>query len=273
MVVRRVRGTVNEHPAGSGRWRARYYDGAAKRQVSIGVYDSRDEAIAALESIRWVTPAELARTTAWAEWIEQWMTDHGPRLKPRTQALYRQLQRSHIVPLWGTQQVSAVTQRSVDAWWHSLGTGPTAKAKVWRHFHQLLTAARESGLHDVAIRPPVRQAGVERAPERRLLRDDEVVAIIQACPERWRLVPLLAAGAGLRQGEIFGLRRGCVDAANRIIDVREVIIEVDGKRLLTTPKSDAGIRSVTVDQSIIDAILAPPTLPVSPSSDGLLRPA
>jgi integrase len=55
-----------------------------------------------------------------------------------------------------------------------------------------------------------------RLPEKtptvvRLLTPAEVLALADAVPDRYALLVLLGAGAGLRQGEAFGLALGRVD--------------------------------------------------------------
>jgi integrase len=65
---------------------------------------------------------------------------------------------------------------------------------------------------------------------------ERVEAVIAAHPERYRAMPVVAAGAGLRQGEVFGLRVGDVDFLGRRLHVRQQIKLVHGRPTVAPPK-------------------------------------
>jgi integrase len=70
-----------------------------------------------------------------------------------------------------------------------------------------------------------------------------VFAIADALPVRYRVMALLATFAGLRWGELVGLRRENIDLAAREIRIVETTAELDkGGLLPETPKSRAGRR-------------------------------
>jgi len=63
-------------------------------------------------------------------------------------------------------------------------------------------------------------------------------------PPRHRLLILLAAWCGLRFGELTALRRRDIDLAEGTITVEQAAVTVSGQRLITTPKSAAGYRTI-----------------------------
>ncbi len=55
-------------------------------------------------------------------------------------------------------------------------------------------------------------------------------------PGALRAVPIVAAGCGLRQGEVFGLAVDAVDFLRRRLVVRQQVKLVAGKTVLAPPK-------------------------------------
>ncbi len=60
-------------------------------------------------------------------------------------------------------------------------------------------------------------------------------------PQRYQLLVLLGAGAGLRQGEAFGLAVNQVDTAAGMITVSQQVIVVDRRPVLAPPKTTASV--------------------------------
>ena len=72
---------------------------------------------------------------------------------------------------------------------------------------------------------------------------------------------LLAAWCALRFGELAELRRKDVDLTNGVIHVRRAVVRVDGRTLVGTPKTDAGIRDVAIPPHLVPAAPRPPEGP------------
>lgn len=82
-----------------------------------------------------------------------------------------------------------------------------------------------------SVRPPrMNRANIVPWPTER------VGALLHAHPERWRSEPIVAAGCGLRQGEVFGLRVDDVDFLVRRLHVRHQIKLVGGGLAVAPPK-------------------------------------
>ncbi len=83
---------------------------------------------------------------------------------------------------------------------------------------------------------------------------------------------LLAAWCGLRFGELTELRRKDVDLANGIVKVRRGVTRVGGECVVGTPKSDAGIRDVSVPPHLLPMLTDHLDGNLSKSREGLLFP-
>ena len=84
---------------------------------------------------------------------------------------------------------------------------------------------------------------------------EAVEALTEAMPERYRALVTLAAGTGLRQGEMFGLTIDRIDFLRRQLTVdRQLITMPDRAPYLTPPKTQASVRVVPVPQVVVDAL-------------------
>lgn len=96
-----------------------------------------------------------------------------------------------------------------------------------------------------------------KTPERRMIPMTKVPEILEVTPERFRALVLLAVFAGLRWGELAGLRRRHLDLQQGTVTVEVTIYELDGGKLQEgTPKSDAGRRVVAFPAEILPDLRA-----------------
>jgi len=98
------------------------------------------------------------------------------------------------------------------------------------------------------------------------LSEQEVVALVAAIADRYMAMLLVAAGAGLREGELWGLTADRVDFFRRRITVERQLVQVKagevkpwhehvhGDLYFGPPKTPASVRAVPVDQVVIDSL-------------------
>ena len=86
---------------------------------------------------------------------------------------------------------------------------------------------------------------------------------------------LLASWCALRFGELAELRRMDVDLSDEVIRVRRGVVRVNGEAafVVTTPKSDAGIRDVAIPPHLLPALEDHLSKHVGKERDSLLFPA
>jgi integrase len=101
--------------------------------------------------------------------------------------------------------------------------------------------------------------------------DVGVLALAEAIDKRYRSLVLLAGFGGLRVGELLGLRRCDLDLMHRVVHVRVQALEVVGSgRIVTRPKSEAGVRSVALPASVLDALQDHVVAYGQPGAEGVL---
>lgn len=157
--------------------------------------------------------------------------------------------RNHTYPAFGRTHLSKITSAAVRSWHASLrteGLGAVTVAKAYRSLKAILTTTVED---DMIARNPcrLRNAGVERTPERKPPSIEEVNLIADAIEPRYRVLVLLAAWSGLRWGELAGLTRQRIDRMHGVVHVVESMVQLgNGQRFICPPKSAAGRRTVAV---------------------------
>lgn len=273
---RRTFGTVRRLP--SGRWQARFYTPNGRRHLAPTTFATRAQAGRYLASVdldraRGAGVDPRAGRERFADYAQRWLSQRPRPLRPRTLELYEMLLRRHIAPTFGTVGLDAITPVAIRSWHAELrsrGIGEVSLAKAYR----LLRAILATAVEDEALpRNPcrLREAGVERAVERRPPSLDEVNAVAAAIEPRYRLLVLLAAWSGLRWGELIALSRATVDPLGGSLAVQAQFVEARDKRLLLgPPKSDAGRRTVAVPPHLLPELRTHLRDYVEPSRTALL---
>jgi hypothetical protein len=90
-----------------------------------------------------------------------------------------------------------------------------------------------------------------------IARPEQVHALAEALPERYRAIVYLAAGCGWRGGEIFGLEREAIDFDGREIHVRHQLTVIAGRSPhLARPKTKTSVRTNELPVIVADALRA-----------------
>jgi integrase len=202
--------------------------------------------------------------------------------KPGTADTYELHLRNHIAPALGSLSLAAIRPTTVQQWVKDLqavkGLAPRTIETIYVIFASIMRGAvRDSYIRKtpcVEIRlPEITKTLV------RLLTPGQVVALADAMPARYALLVLLGAGAGLRQGEAFGLALDRIDAAAGMITVNQQVIIVDRRPILAPPKTSASLRDVPMPAFLLAAVtphcaqlgLNDDDILCRTSRDGLLR--
>jgi integrase len=236
---------------GQGRWRARYRgpDGRERSKT----FDRRSDAdrwLASIEVSRargeWVDPT-LGRRT-FASWAEEW-SQSIVDLRPSTLNRDLGVVRVHLLPRFGSVPLARLTHSMVRGFVADmLATGahsPATVRKVGQILSKIMRGAVEAGL---IARSPCEGLRLPAEPRRemRFLTADQVATLAEAAaPEATTLI-YTAAYAGLRWGELAGLRVARVNLLRRTIVVVEQLNELAGKLSWGPPKTAAGRRAVSI---------------------------
>jgi integrase len=92
----------------------------------------------------------------------------------------------------------------------------------------------------------------------RILSHADQAATMENMPEQYQLMILLASWCALRFGELTELRRGDVDLSHARVRVTRGVTWIDGKPTIGAPKSNAGIRDVSIPPHLTSAVRQAP---------------
>lgn len=290
---RRHFGQITRLP--SRRYRARYADpdgrrtanGEPVRHNAPHTFETRGDAEAWLVNERrlisgdvWSPPAARAadrRTRlTFGEYAEAWLPARKVKGKPladRTRDHYRALLDVHILPTFADVPLTAITPDQVDTWYELCAIGrPTTQAHAYSLLRTILGTAVDRGLIKTANPAKVRGGGsTSRAKKVKPASLEELTQIVEAMPERHRLMVLLAAWCALRFGELAELRRRDVDTRAGVLHVRRGVVRSRSAGVLTkTPKSDAGVRDVAIPPHVLPLVRQHLLEHTAPGRDGLL---
>jgi integrase len=272
--ARRSFGSVRQLP--SGRWQARYRDAAGKTHTALQTFATRPEAARFLAQVEtdlargeWTDPR--AGRVSFAEWAGRWQAT-TTNLRPNTRALHGYLLRRFLLPAFADTPLADLDLMAVRSWLAGLegaAVSPNTVAKAYRLLARIMDTAVAAGL---IVRNPcsVKGAATERAPEMRVATVAQVAALAQAIHPRFRALVLVAAYAGLRWGELVGLRVKRVDLLHQRITVAEQVTEIDGRFTWGPPKTEAGRRTVTLPAVTAAALAEHLATYSQPGPDGLV---
>lgn len=201
----------------------------------------------------WIDP-RIGRTP-FQHYASTWMKS---RLhKTGTVDTYELHLRNHIMPVFGSYGLAAIRPTMVQQWIKDLqsvkGLAPSTIETIYVIFASIMRGAvrddyiRKTPCADIRL-PEISKTIV------RLLTPAQVLALTDAMPQRYALLVLLGAGAGLRQGEAFGLALDRIDATAGMITIDQQVVVVDRCPVLAPPKTSASLRDVPMPGFLMDAV-------------------
>ena len=183
---------------------------------------------------------------------------------------YQGLLRRQILPALGRTQLRRLTPEIVRAWHADVvgRAGQDQAAKAYRLLRAILNSAVDD---DLLGRNPcrIKGGGAEHASERPLVDLGLVFDLADAIEPRYGALVILGGLGGLRTGEMLGLRRVDIDPLRAEVRIRQQAQEVPGRgRVLSAPKSDAGLRTVALPRAAVEALEGHLTAFAAPGPDG-----
>ncbi|MFN7148958.1 MAG: tyrosine-type recombinase/integrase [Microthrixaceae bacterium] len=185
------------------------------------------------------------------EWCETWrrLQVHRPSTATQVESYFR----LHLYPKLGDRQLRSLRPSDVQGW-VTERSGPLAAGSVelmFRHF----SAAMKAAEHDRVIgRTPCqriklpKKATVEVVPPTL----EQVEALADAISDRYRAAVVLAAGAGLRLGEVFGVQVDRLDLMRRTVTVdQQLLTPGRGPAELGPPKTASSVRTVPIADVVV----------------------
>ena len=186
------------------------------------------------------------------EFVETWLASQTFDISTRNSVRWRL--NAQILPFFRNRQLGAIRPTDVRAWIRSMqerNVATSYQAGCFAHLSSILSAAvddkliRENPCHArTVVRPrPVPPTIVPWSRAR-------VAAMRLAMAERYKIVMVLGAGCGLRQGELFGVSLDDLDREAGVLHVVRQVRVVDGRQVFALPKRNK-TRDVPLARSVL----------------------
>lgn len=243
---------------GATRWYARWRDDDGRQRVKV--FDRRSDAVdylartsVALATGSYVDPR--AGKVTLSAWHEVWAARQvGSASTARSVDLAVRSCTFRGVPL------GRVTLGHVESWVKSMSADGLAPSTIRQRVDCVRTVLRAAVRDKLITSDPTAGVALPRVPRKslamRIPTPEQVAAILDASPGDVRAGLLLAAFAGLRAGEVCGLRVADVDFLRRAVSVRRQVQIRDGVPVELPPKSTSSERTVPVDAAVLDLVAA-----------------
>jgi len=274
----------------SGRWQAAYNGPDARvHYCPTGTFANKEYAegwianeLRLIELDAWTPPdvreaAKYAGSVTVEEYVATWVASREIRETTRrtyTTSLEHHIKGSAIAAV----TVKHLTRAQVTGWWRDLDKAtPRARSKAYGLLRSALNAAVDEELIEVNPARVKDRKAVTSSTVRKLtpIEPEQLDVLAANVTDRRRLLVLLAAWGGLRYGELVALRRGDVDLRGDfpVLHVSRSVTFLTGQAPIAgPPKTDAGVRDVTLP-SALKAVIAQHLLTFTQSGDdGLLFP-
>jgi integrase len=199
----------------------------------------------------WIDPA-LGRTTI-ATWIDQWMaTRRG--LRPSSRQRDEGIVRNHILPRFATRRLHTITRADIEAWVTELHEGKGLAPSTVHRCTVIFAAALDAAVqHNMIARNVARGIEMPRRQRRemRYLDKDQIMALADVVPPRYRALILTAGFTGLRAGELAALRVDDLDLSDGTLRVIRSLSWLNGHPQEVEPKTKASRRTVTLPDFLV----------------------
>lgn len=239
------------------RWRVRWVDNVGsprerlfERKADADRYDANVRA----DLSRGEYIDERSGLIAVAELAERWRAD---QLHIESTAIHvEHAIRLHIVPILGKFAVGKVRPSNVQAWVkdRSAVLAPTTLRVVYRYLSAIFASAVRDRL--IARTPciDIKLPAIDR-DKRVIPTPEQVHSLARLMPDRLSAAVYVAAGCGLRLGEVLGLEVGDIDFDRAELSVRQQLKSHKGRPpYLGRPKTKTSARVVELPEVVADAL-------------------
>jgi integrase len=263
----------------NGQWRARYRDDAGKEHArhfarKVDAQQWLDQVTAAQVRGDYVDPAagRITVKTYAHRWQAVQVSSEG------TARIVDNALRLHLIPALGHRPIGSVRRSDVQGFVKLLqakefgrtrgGEARRLSAGHVRHIYDVTAQLFAAAVEDrIIASSPCRKITLPKDDKGEIepLSVEQVVALVEAFPKRYRAATITLAGSGLRVGELLALDVADVDFLRRTIRVERQRTQSGA---FAPVKSKASRRTVPVGAVVIDQLAA--HLAAFPSKDALL---
>jgi integrase len=258
---RRGRGEGSIYQEADGRWCGVISFGSigGKRQREKVRADTKQGVLDQLDKLRREGPRPDCNGMTVAAYIDGWLEKRHADNKIGDTSLkrFRSLARTHLTPYWSHVRMDRLKREKAvafDRFMIQKGVSASTRAVALRLLTKALNGAIKDGL--LTVNPVVDlERPAQPDDEVQILVEDQLTRLLEFARRHQDSALLeVAAGSGLRIGELLGLSWGDIDLVRGTVEVRHTLALVDGQHVLKTPKTRAARRKIGLPQRALAAL-------------------
>lgn len=243
-----------DDPKRRQRWQARWRDPDGRQRAQV--FGRKVDAEQFLTSVEhrmlmgeYVDPN--AGKVTLREYAEAWRERQVHR--PSTQEMVESRLRLHVYPTLGDRQLRAIRPSDIQA----LVTDRAQHVKprtVETMYRYLFSIFRDAERDRLIGRSPCDRIKLPKAEKIEIVPPtvEMVEALAEAIADRYRATVVVAAGAGLRLGEVLGLQVDRIDFLRRTLRVdQQLLTPNSGPITLGPPKTPSSVRTVPIADVVV----------------------
>lgn len=246
-----------DDPKRRSRWQARWRDPDGRQRAQV--FDRKIDAEQFLSSVEhrklvgeYIDPN--AGKVRFKEYAEDWRKRQVHR--PSTQELVESRLRLHVYPALGERQLRSIRPSDIQALVtdRSQHVKPRTVETMYRYLYSVFRDAERDRLIG---RSPCDGIKLPKAAKAEIVPPTlEVVdALGESIKDRYRATVVVAAGAGLRLGEVLGLHVDRIDFLRRTIRVDQQLVTPNaGPITLGPPKTPSSVRTVPIADVVVQEL-------------------
>ena len=243
----------------SGRWRISVtrWEGT-KRIRKTRIAWKKADAVAILKELRGDETLPNGHLTV-GSYLKKWLADVVASMSANTLNSYTMAVDNHIASRLGTIRLDRLSPIHVQSWIAAMVKDEVGDRSQQNAFAVLRSALKKAvGLNLIAKNPcdRISKPKCEAEPINPFTLIEAREILEDSVGTRWHVAYQLAFTAGLRQGEIFGLRWDRIDFKMRELKVDQQVICIGGKTSLAKPKTKSSIRSIELTLACIESLKA-----------------
>ena len=281
MAKRRANGEGNIRKRKDGRWEGRYTAGRDPEtgkaiyknvlgKTQAEVKEKLKQAITASQQL----DVSRVKTYTLETWLNLWYETYvEPRLREKTKAYYRNYIDNHIIPGLGKILLEKLTTIQIQKFYNDLQKNGRVQryqhielkdkglsVRVVRGIHTLLSNCLEQAVTErLILVNPAKGCKLPKLEkkEMKILPQEKIGPYLMEADKRGLLAAFyLELTTGLRRGELLALLWTDLDVDNRTISVTKQVNRINGKLVVSQPKTQNSIRTLAIPQQAVDLLVA-----------------
>lgn len=274
MVKRRANGEGLLRKRKDGRWEGRITIGYRTDGKPIQRYlyaGTQEELLRRLhqeiERYKDIAIAEDCKMTL-RNWLDRWLREYAQyTVQENTFRDYEQIVQNHLNPYLGDKLIYRITKRDAQKLYNHLkekghkrktsNQSQALSSGMVRRVHTVLHQAMEKAVQENIIATnPTEGVGLPslNCTPKHILNEEQLDLFLEAAKQYpdWYVFFYLALTTGLRRGEICGLKWTDLNERTGQLHIKRSISR--GKGQVCQPKTEAGMRTITLSHSTLEAL-------------------